>query len=127
MRDFFPPLDLWKLEGSLVPLPQSIRGTCPPKFIRDSRTADSYLAGPISLVNHACSKHSNCVLNVTNGARLAADTYIMSGERLYICYSSDENEMSRIRGFKCGVCSRLQKLCIKLCTQNHNAAEKLAG
>jgi hypothetical protein len=107
MRDFFPPYDLRLLYGFLEPLPASIRDALPPKFIRDSRTIDHYIGGPLSLANHACSKHSNCVLRVTDGhVCLAADTFIMVGQRVYICYDSNEQNMLTFRGFKCAVCVR---------------------
>ena len=73
MRDFHPPHDLRQLEGFSVRLPATVQDSNPPKFIRDSRTKDLYIGGPVSLVNHACSKHSNCVLNLTDRVRLAAD------------------------------------------------------
>ena len=106
MRDFFPPLDLRRLEGYSVPLPMDVRADRSPRLIRDSRTADLYLGGPVSLVNHACSKHSNCVLNLKEGVFLAADTYIKSGTRIFICYNSNEAEMLESRGFICAVCAR---------------------
>ena len=91
--------------GSQSPF-QHLSNNCHPKLIRDSRTKDVYLGGPISLANHACSKHSNCVLNLNDGVRLDADIFIMSGQRVYICYSSDEEEIARTRGFRCAVCVR---------------------
>ena len=106
LRDFFPPLDLSRLHGFSVHLPVDVRSTNPPKLIRDSRTADLYLGGPVSLVNHACSKHSNCILNLTDGVRLAADTFVKSGDRIYICYNESEDELLQIRGFSCAVCNR---------------------
>ena len=106
MRDFFPPYDLRQLDGFSVPLPDSIQQLLPPLMIRDSRTKDLYLGGPLSLVNHACSRHSNCVLNLKGGVRLSVDTFIMSGQRLYMCYNSDEEEMRRVRGFGCAICFR---------------------
>ena len=106
MRDFYPPHDLRLLHGFTVPLPALVQQLPPPKLIRDSRTKDVYLGGPISLANHACSKHSNCVLNLNDGVRLGADIFIMSGQRVYICYSSDEEEIARTRGFRCAVCVR---------------------
>ena len=106
MRDFYPPHDLRLLHGFTVPLPALVKQLPPPKLIRDSRTKDVYLGGPISLANHACSKHSNCVLNLNDGVRLGADIFIMSGQRVYICYSSDEEEIARTRGFRCAVCVR---------------------
>jgi len=106
MRDFFPPYDLRLLDGFSVPLPDSIQQLVPPPMIRDSRTKDLYLGGPLSLVNHACSRHSNCVLNLKGAVRLSVDTFIMSGQRLYMCYNSDEDEMRRVRGFGCAICFR---------------------
>ena len=106
MRDFFPPYDLRLLDGFSVPLPDAIRQVLPPLMIRDSRTKDLYLGGPLSLVNHACSRHSNCVLNLKGGVRLSVDTFIMSGQRLYMCYNSNEDEMRRVRGFGCAICFR---------------------
>jgi hypothetical protein len=105
MRDFYPPHDLRLLDGFTVPLPPVVKHVPPPKGIRDSRTKDVYLGGPISLVNHACSKHSNCVLNLKDDVRLGADIFIMNGQRVYICYTS-EHEMARTRGFTCAVCVR---------------------
>jgi len=107
LRDFFPPHDLRLLDGFSVPLPATVQHSNPPKFIRDSRTKDLYIGGPVSLVNHACSKHSNCVLNLTEDrVRLAADTFIMIGKRVYICYNSSEEELLQSRGFKCAICVR---------------------
>jgi hypothetical protein len=106
LREFFPPLNLSQLQGFAVRLPVHVQSTNPPKLIRDSRTADMYLGGPISLVNHACSKHSNCILNLTDGVQLAADLYVNSGGRIYICYNDSEDELLRIRGFGCAVCNR---------------------
>ena len=105
-RDYHPPLDLRQLEGFSVRLPAAIRDSVAPKFIRDSRTKDLYIGGPVSLVNHACSKHSNCVLNLKDRVSLAADTFIKSGERVYICYNSKEDELLRSRGFQCAICVR---------------------
>jgi hypothetical protein len=110
MRDFFPPHNLRLLDGYLVPIPTALLHVPPPKYIRDSRTADSYIGGPVSLVNHACSKHSNCVLSLDDGVRLAADTFIMSGAKIYICYNDKEDELLSSRGFKCAICTRYSYL-----------------
>ena len=106
MRNFHPPHDLRQLEGFSVRLPATVQDSNPPKFIRDSRTKDLYIGGPVSLVNHACSKHSNCVLNLTDRVRLAADIFIMIGQRVYICYNGSEDEMLQARGFQCAICVR---------------------
>ena len=106
MRDFFPPHNLRRLDGFTVPLPTPLLHVPPPKLIRDSRTADLYIRGPVSLVNHACSKHSNCVMSLGDGVRLAADTFIMRGARIYICYNPKEDELLSSRGFKCAICAR---------------------
>jgi len=106
MRDYYPPHDLSLLEGFSVPLSAHAREFEDPKFVRDSRTNDVYIGGPLSLVNHACSKHSNCVLIVVDGVRLAADSYINAGRRVYMCYNSNEDELIRWRGFGCAVCFR---------------------
>ena len=125
-RDYHPPLDLRQLEGFSVRLPAAIRDSVAPKFIRDSRTKDLYIGGPVSLVNHACSKHSNCVLNLKDRVSLAADTFIQSGERVYICYNSKEDELLRSRGFQCAVCVRYIKsyLAVLLCWMNDNSGRK---
>ena len=106
MRDFYPPYDLRLLHGFSVPLPADVKYAPSPMRLRDSRTKDVYLGGPLSLANHACSKHSNCVLNLIDGVRLTADVFIMSGQRVYICYSANEDEIARTRGFRCAVCAR---------------------
>jgi hypothetical protein len=108
-RNFNPPDDLRQLQGFSVSLPHFVRDTVLPKLIRDSRTRDLYIGGPVSLVNHACSTHSNCVLDLNHRVSLSADTFIESGTRVYICYNSNEDEMLRARGFQCAVCVRYIK------------------
>ena len=76
----------------------------------------SYLAGPASLINHACFRHSNAVMKVgfmsrTNGmpkraiVNVVADKHINPGTRVYVCYDADEEAW---RGLRCRVCNPIK-------------------
>ena len=64
---------------------------------------NDYLAGPASLINHACSRHSNVIVDhkaqevVINVARLH------QYQRLYSTYNT-EQELLKSRGFQCTRC-----------------------
>ena len=75
----------------------------------------NYLAGPASLINHACFRHSNVVMEVYSSqlkpaeaavmkVAIVADKYIAPGSRLYACYDTDAESLERERGLRCRVC-----------------------
>ena len=79
----------------------------------------SYLAGPASLINHACFRHSNAVMKVgfmsrTNGmpkraiVNVVADKHINPGTRVYVCYDADEEALRQRRGLRCRVCNPIK-------------------
>jgi hypothetical protein len=92
----------------------SFYGTSPPR----------YLSGPVSLINHACHKHSNVIIKpivekrpswLISGSRFQpvyvaiAETRISAGDRIYATYNRDESELRTTRGIECNVCLRYLK------------------
>ena len=114
--------EIWALLGELHPINidnvlakskkgerWSFYGTSPPR----------YLSGPVSLINHACHKHSNVIikpivdnspiwlLNRSTSQQVfvaIAETRISAGDRIYATYDRDASELQRSRGIKCNVC-----------------------
>ena len=88
----------------------SFFGTSPPR----------YLSGPVSLINHACHRHSNVIIkpvehqpqwNRTSRQSISqncfvavAETRISPGERVYATYDMDDIELKRTRGIECSLC-----------------------
>ena len=88
----------------------SFFGTSPPR----------YLSGPVSLINHACHRHSNVIIkpvehlpqwNRTSRQSInqncfvaVAETRISPGERVYATYDMDAIELKRTRGIECSLC-----------------------
>ena len=92
----------------------SFFGTSPPM----------YLSGPVSLINHACQKHSNVVIKPVdrypNWIRTrsqsfydkcvvaVAETRISAGDRVYATYDSDNRALKAARGIECMLCIELK-------------------
>ena len=62
-----------------------------------------YLAGPAGLINHACAKHSNCVLHFSEWTVEVNVSRLEAGARVYYTYS-DEDDMLQNRGLSCRMC-----------------------
>ena len=114
--------EIWALVGELHPINienvlaksekgerWSFYGTSPPQ----------YLSGPVSLINHACHKHSNVIIKpVIDNSPIwlltgctsqqffvaIAETRICAGDRIYATYDQDERELRKTRGMECNVC-----------------------
>jgi len=86
---------------------------------RQGETVLSYLAGPASLINHACFRHSNAVMKVGYESRMqgmpkraivnvVADKHIHAGTRVYVCYDADEEALRQRRGLRCCICNPIK-------------------
>ena len=86
---------------------------------RQGETVLSYLAGPASLINHACFRHSNAVMKVDFTSRMqgmpkravvnvVADKHIHAVTRVYVCYDADEEALRQQRGLRCCVCNPIK-------------------
>ena len=62
-----------------------------------------YLAGPVGLINHACSQHATCVLDFKSFDVEVNVSRLEAGSRIYYSYSN-EVDMSMTRGIYCTVC-----------------------
>ena len=67
---------------------------------------DVYLAGPAGLINHACEKHSTCILHFNDWKIEVNVSRLDAGARVYYRYS-DEDDMKLNRGFSCSACRYL--------------------
>jgi len=86
---------------------------------RSGEIVHSYLAGPASLINHACFRHSNAVMKVGYASRMqgmpkraivnvVADKHIHAGTRVYVCYDADEEALRQRRGLRCCICNPIK-------------------
>ena len=67
---------------------------------RWSTTTNYYFGGPISLLNHACMRHSNIDYDMEDDGIIAL-VHINAGDQLLWEYA-DEEYLIRTRGFRCG-------------------------
>ena len=92
------------LRGYAYPVNNATLTAQRPKNARFSLLkGDVYLTGPAGLINHACSKHSNCVLNFREWIIEVNVSRLEAGARVYYTYS-DEDDMCHNRGFSCTMC-----------------------
>ena len=122
-RDYECGEEVWPLIGQLLDIDikivmakysvgerWSFFGTSPPR----------YLSGPVSLINHACRKHSNVTIKpidrypswfptrsdfVRERCVVAvAETRIYAGDRIYATYDDNTSGLQRTRGIVCIYC-----------------------
>ena len=81
-----------------------------PVGMRWSFFEDSYLAGPVSLINCSCSKHRNVNMRGTDNeygkkvVGVISEWYIERGEKLFAAYDNDITNMKALRGIRCLLC-----------------------
>ena len=77
-----------------------------------------YLGGPVSLINHACRRHSNVILKfieIRDSAQqiqrypgetmvAVAETRINANDRIYTCYDDNADDLFITRGIRCRSC-----------------------
>ena len=71
-----------------------------PSGYRWSTTQNHYIGGPISLLNHACKRHSNIDYDMDDDGIIALER-INAGDQFFWEYA-DEDYLIRTRGFSCG-------------------------
>ena len=82
---------------------RTLRAQMPKNAMFSLMRGNLYLSGPASLINHACIKHANCVLDFSNFSVEVSSSRLEAGDRLYYTYS-DEVDMSTVRGIACTFC-----------------------
>jgi len=72
---------------------------------------NSYLGGPVSLINCSCSKHRNVNVrpirncNDQECMEVISEWFIQPGEKVYSAYSDDVHDMFSTRGIRCQLCN----------------------
>ena len=104
MEDFPQATTLFSLECSLHSLNKVGMKTQHLARQRFSFTSSNMLlAGPASLINHACSACSNAILDFNALQVIVNVDQILAPGRLYITYN-DENTLLRFRNIYCRMC-----------------------
>ena len=103
-EDFPRATTLFSLECSLHSLNKVGIMTQQLNHQRFSFTAfDMFLAGPASLINHACSNCSNAILDFSSLQVVVNADYVLAPGRVYITYN-DEPTLLQHRGISCLMC-----------------------
>ena len=105
VKDDYPRAStLFSLECSLHSLNKRGMTTQQLKHQRFSFTAfNMLLAGPASLINHACSDCSNAIIDFSSLQVVVNADYALAPGRLYITYN-DEPSLLKHRGISCLMC-----------------------
>ena len=103
-QDFYRHDVIEALRGLAYPINRTTLNAQRPKDARFSIVrGNTYLAGPAGLINHACSRHSNCILHFGDWSVEVNVSRLEAGSRVYYTYS-DEDDMIANRGFSCTCC-----------------------
>ena len=104
MEDYAQATTLLSLECSLHSLNKIGMSTQQLAHQRFSFTSSNMLlAGPASLINHACSDCSNAIFDFKALQVIVNVEQILAPGRLYITYN-DESTLLRYRGISCRMC-----------------------